>query len=143
MKKWSERTKTGKTAVIAALAIVVAALAAAALLMFTGDINVTLTENTLRVEATYYGGIEVPYSEFDSVTFREDLDIGRREDGFDSPRLSMGVYENSEFGYYNLYAYTKAECYVVLTSGQKTLVLGYADAAQTRLLYEALLAKIG
>lgn len=143
MKKWSERTKTDKTAVIAALAIVVAALAGAAIFLFTGDITVTLGEDTLRVESNYYGGVEVPYSEFDSVTFREDLDIGRREDGFGSPRLSMGVYENSEFGYYNLYAYTKAEGYIVLTSGQKTLVIGYPNAADARLLYEALLAKIG
>ena len=68
---------------------------------------------------------------------------GSREWGFGSPTLLMGSFKNEEFGMYTRYTYTSCDACVVLTSGEKVLVLNGADEAATKAIYEALKARIG
>lgn len=112
-----------------------------AVLMVTGNITVACEDTSFTVNATYWTDLTVDYSEIDTVEYREDLDPGLRTSGFASARLSMGIFQNDEFGMYTLYAYTGAEAYIVITSGEKTLVIGLSDAEQTQSVYQTLLAK--
>lgn len=113
------------------------------ILMFTGNVAVSCGEEALKVSATYYTDLEIDYSKIETVTYREDFDMGMRSSGFGTPVLSLGIFRNEEFGAYTLYSYTDAEAHVVLTSGGKILVIGLRDAGQTRAIYEALTEKIG
>ncbi len=113
-----------------------------AILMFTGNIEVHCGESSLQINATYWADLEVDYSEIDALEYREALDTGMRTNGFGSPRLAMGTFQNDEFGPYTLYAYAGAEEYIVLKSGEKALVIGLKDAEETRALYQMLLAKL-
>ncbi len=113
-----------------------------AILMFTGKIEVRCGESSVQINATYWADLEVDYSEIDALTYRDDLDTGIRTNGFGSPRLAMGTFQNDEFGPYTLYAYTRAEEYIVLSVDEKTLVLGLKDAEETRELYRSISAKL-
>ncbi len=114
-----------------------------AVTMFTGDIAVSCEEDALTIEATYWSDLEVAYSEIGSIEYRTALDVGMRTNGFASAKLAMGIFENEEFGAYTLYAYAGAEEFAVLTSGEKTLVIGMKDAKETKTIYDAVLSKIG
>lgn len=114
-----------------------------AILMFTGNIEVKCEDTALTINATYWTDLEIDYSEIETVEYRKDLDVGVRTNGFGSPKLSMGIFENDEFGLYTLYSYTDAKEYIVLTSGEKTLVIGMSDSEETLTIYDAMLEKVG
>ena len=114
-----------------------------ALLMFTGNIEVKCEDTALTINATYWTDVEINYSEIETVEYRKDLDVGVRTSGFGSPRLSMGIFQNDEFGSYTLYSYTGAKEHIVLTSDGETLVIGMSDAKETQAIYEAMIEKVG
>ncbi len=135
------RGKAEKIAVRITAVIVSIILIGTAVLMFTGNIEVHCEDTSFRIDAAYWADLEVDYSEIDSLAYREDFDAGIRTSGFGSLRLSMGTFQNDEFGFYTLYAYTGAEEYIVLEVGEKTLVIGMKDADETREIYQSILAK--
>ncbi len=113
-----------------------------AVLMFTGNIEVTYAETDFKITASYMDDITVNYGEVESIEYRESFDIGSREMGFGSPRLSMGTFKNEEFGRYTIYAYTQGEGAVVLKRDGKVLVIVGKTAEETKTIYENLAAKI-
>ncbi len=135
-------SKAEKTAIRITAVLVPIILIGVAILMFTGGIEVHREDTSLRIEATYWADIEIDYSEIDSLVYRDDFDTGARTNGFGSPKLSMGTFQNDEFSSYTLYAYTGAEEYIVLETGEKTLVIGMKDADETREIYQSILAKM-
>ncbi len=122
--------------------ILVAVLGLVAVLMFTGDINYQLREDSLYVEADYWQDLPVDYDEIDAIEYREDFAGGTRTNGYGSARLLMGTFKNEEFGYYTLYTYGKPDAVIVLRDGDEVLVLGAENEVATRALYEALVAHI-
>ncbi len=134
--------KAEKIALRITAVVVPIILIGTAILMFTGDIEVRCGESSLQISATYWADLEVEYSEIDALAYRDDLDTGMRTNGFGTPRLAMGAFQNDEFGPYTLYAYTGAKEYIVLKSGEKALVIGLKNAEETRELYQAISAKL-
>ncbi len=134
--------KAEKIALRITAVVVPILLIGTAILMFTGNIEVRCGENSIQIDATYWADLEVDYSEIDALAYRDGLDTGMRTNGFGSPRLAMGTFQNDEFGPYTLYAYTGAKEYIVMGSGGKTLVLGLKNAEETRELYQTLSAKL-
>ncbi len=135
-------SKAEKIAIRITAVIVPIILVGVAILMFTGGIKVQCEDTSFRIEASYWADVEIDYSEIDSLVYRDNFDTGERTNGFGSPRLSMGTFQNDEFGSYTLYAYTGAEEYIVLEIGKKTLVIGMRDADETQELYQSILAKM-
>ena len=136
-----EKSKAEKIAARISAVVVTLLLIGVAVLMVTGNITVACEDTSFTINATYWTDLTVDYSEIDTIEYRKDLDPGLRTSGFSSARLSLGIFQNDDFGSYTLYAYTGAEEYIVLTSGEKTLVIGLADAEETQVVYHALLAK--
>lgn len=136
-----EKSKAEKIAARISAVVVTLLLIGVAVLMVTGNITVDCGDSSFTINATYWTDLTVDYSEIDTVEYREDLDPGLRTSGFASARLSLGIFQNDDFGSYTLYAYTGAEAYIVITSGEKTLVIGLADAEETQSVYHTLLAK--
>ncbi len=132
----------GKRTAKVSILLTVVILIGVAVLMFTGDIEVTCQETAFRIDATYWNDLQVDHSRIDTILYREDLDVGVRTNGFGSAKLLMGTFRNEEFGSYTLYAYTKAEGYLVLTSDEETLVIGMDDANETRALYDTMISKL-
>lgn len=132
---------SGKTIKISG-AFTIIILIAVGILMFTGNINVHFEDDGFNIEASYYDDIYVEYDAIDSCELRDDVDTGVRSNGCGSPQLSMGTFENEEFGLYTRYAYTGEDTCIVLTSDDEVLVLSGKDIAATKALYEDLVERI-
>ena len=85
----------------------------------------------------------MPYDKIDSIELRETAPVGTREWGFASARLLMGFFDNEEFGSHTRYSYVGTDAYIVLTCGDKVLILNAKTEEATQALYEALSARIG
>ncbi len=120
------------------LVITVFLLIGIAWLMFSGSVEVQYGETSFTVEATYWDDLTVDYEAIDSVEYREDGVDGSRVGGYGSPRLALGNFRNEEFGNYTRYTYTQQKACVVLTSGERILVLNGSDDTATRAIYEEL-----
>ncbi len=134
--------KSHKVIAVIGTVIGVAVLVLLGLMMVTGDIDYQIGTEGFTIEADYYEDLTVAFDTIDSVEFRETDDPGRRTSGFGSPRLSMGVFTNGEFGRYTRYSYTGAGACVVIRSGEKVLVIGCQTAEETKALYTSLAEKV-
>ncbi len=132
-KSKGERVATRIAAIVIPLLLICIGV-----LMFTGDVTVTCRDTDFRIQATYWSELEVAYAEIDTVEYRKDVEVGYRTSGFASARLSLGLFRNEEFGAYTLYAYAGATDFVVLTSGEKTLVIGLRDGAAAQTLCDTI-----
>ena len=112
------------------------------IVMFTGDITVTSENSAICITADYYEDLTVPFEAVTEISYRENLNKGSRAMGFGSARLSMGVFQNEEFGTYTLYAYTGCEAAIVIRGEDKVLVVNCKTPAETEALYESLLAQM-
>ena len=117
-------------------------LIGASILMFTGSIEIVYEPEQFQIIASYADDLTVRYDKVDSVEYLENFDIGSREMGFGSARLSTGIFNNDTFGRYTLYAYTGGEGAVVLKRGDDTLVIVAKTAEETKEIYDTLAEKI-
>ena len=113
-----------------------------ALVMFTGELQYHLEENTLTIEADWYSDLTITYDSMDALEYREGNLPGVRVGGFGSARLLMGFFENEELGVYTRYTPVNCESCILITRGESTLVISTGSAEGTRALYNDLLAKI-
>ena len=128
----------GKTGRVTSV-IPVLILAGTAVLMFTGSITYTYNQDSFTVEATFHDDLTVAYDVIDSVEYREGNVPGIRVWGYGSARLLLGSFENEEFGTYTRYTYTNPKACVVLTAGEKVLVLSGKTVEETKAIYDNLL----
>ena len=134
-------TRGAKAAKWISLVMVIAILAGVGVLMFSGNITYTCTDQTLQIEATYHENAAVAYDQIDSIELRETFDVGVRAYGFASARLSMGLFQNDEFGTYTIYSYNACDSMILIRSGEKVLAFNCATAQETEELYKLLLIK--
>ena len=113
-----------------------------AYLMFSGNIEIVLNEESFTIEASWHDDLTVAYDSIDTIEYREGTVDGYRLMGYASARLLLGTFENEEFGRYTRYTYTHPESCIVLTSEGKVLVFCGRDAAQTLEIYNSLNAKL-
>jgi hypothetical protein len=123
--------------------LVIAILVGVWVLMLTGEITYTCNEYALQIEATYESDLTVTYDKMHHIELRENFDVGVRYMGFGSPRLSMGTFQNEEFGDYTLYSYNSCDSMILIRSGNKWLAINCQTAEETATLYQALLARVG
>ncbi len=107
--------------------------------LFYGDITYSFQEDYLLIDTNMYSDYIVYYDTIDHVEFREGNVPGLRVGGYGSFRLLMGFFENEEFGTYTRYTYYKPDACVVLTKGEKKIVLSGKTYAETEKLYQDLL----
>ena len=112
------------------------------IIMFTGDISYTFTDDALLIEADYHADSTVPYEKIDSLELRDTAPEGTREWGFASARLMMGFFQNEEFGNHTRYSYTGCDAHIVVTCADDILILSDKDEEGTRALYEELAVHI-
>ena len=107
--------------------------------LFCGDISYTYREDYLLIDSNMYTDYVLQYDAIDSVEFLEDNVPGLRVGGYGSFQLLMGYFENQEFGTYIRYTYYQPEACVVVTTGEKKVVLSGETRDETEALYRNLL----
>ena len=121
----------------------VVVLAFVLVLMISGDIDVSFGENAFTVEADYYRDIPVLYDSIDSIELYTERAQGSRTLGFASARLMMGLFSDTALGTYTRYTYTNADSGIVITVGEKVLVISGRDPAETQAIYDTLVQRTG
>lgn len=137
----ADRRKSRRT-VVAALAVSAAIALPLCATLFTGDIAPEYSEDSIRIRASYWSDLTMRYEDITAIQFREEAVPGSRTGGFGSPRLLMGSFHNQEFGTYTRYTYTGCDACVVLTYQGSTVVLGGADDAASRAIYDQLCRRV-
>ena len=135
-------TKKDKIIGIVVTIVITILLIGVGILMFTGNITATAGIDDLKIEATYSESSVVKYSDIISVELCEDLDIGARQVGFGSAKLSLGIFKSNTLGIYTLYSYNSADAHVVIKTSEATLVIGLENEDETKALYEKVSQKI-
>ena len=107
-----KKTRNIETAVI--VLITIAAMVFSAVLLFTGDVKVLIRNDRLEIQGSFWSDYEIPLSEIQTVTYREDFETGGKRVGVDSLQLNEGTFENREFGEYTIYSYARCEDFVVM-----------------------------
>ena len=110
--------------------------------MFTGDIETVCTDGILEIQADFWEDLSLPISDIDSISYHETAPSGYRLSGFGSARFSLGTFQNKDLGTYTSYVYTGCDAHIVITVGQKKLVLNAKTPEETRQIYEAILLAI-
>lgn len=118
--------------------LVTAILLGVGIVMFTGDIEYTVTDDKLTIDADFHSDLVVSLETIDSMELCQGKPGGTRTWGFASARLLMGWFESDELGDYTRYTYTDCDSYILLTSGEDILMLGAKTEADTQALYEQL-----
>lgn len=132
-------TKRQKLYTVITVILSAVILAGCGILMFTGNIEVQYNEASFTLSATYWPDLTVEYTAIESMEYREEGVEGSRIGGFGSPRLSLGQFRNEEFGNHTRYTYTQCTPCIILKTGEKVMVIGLEDEAQTKALYTELL----
>ena len=141
--KKPEMDKTTKTVYRISMVVLVIILIGIFFVMFTGDIACDFGDNSFTVTASFHDDLTVEYSIIDDIEIRYDAIPGRRDFGFGSARLLLGTFSNEEFGIHSRYTYTNCDCAVVVTAGEKVLVLAAQTQHETEEIYRMLLEKTG
>ena len=115
----------------------VAVLVGVAVLMFTGDINVSFGEESFSIEADYWTDLSVEYTVIESAELVE-MSAGVRVSGFGSGRLGMGLFENKELGRYTRYCYNACPTAVLVRTEEKVLLLNGQSVEATEAIFNSL-----
>ena len=118
--------------------LVMAILLGVGYIMFTGDIEYTVTDDKLTIDADFHSDLAISLEIIDSMELCQGRPGGTRTWGFASARLLMGWFESDELGDYTRYTYTGCDSYILLTSGEDILMINAKTEADTQALYEQL-----
>lgn len=110
--------------------------------LFTGDLEYRFGQDALTIEADWYSDYTLRYETIGTVEYRTGSIPGTRVGGFGSFRLLLGFFRNEELGNYTRYTYVSPEACILLTVGDRTVVLSGEDASETEQIYNALLQKL-
>ena len=142
-EKELKRKKARKTGTIITILITGAALVFSAVLLFTGNVEVVIQNDQLEIRGSYWSDYELPLSEIQAVTYREDFETGSKRMGVNSLQLNEGTFQNKEFGEYTIYSYVRCKDFVVMETTDGVLVINGKTPEETRTLYEKILAASG
>ena len=127
------------------LGVIIAALVIfLSVIMFTGNIKATTSEEGFTLNATFYGEVTVNYSDIASAELVDKSISGVKVRGFNSARLLLGGFKNDELGSYTSFVYTgKSPSIILRTNNDKIIVIALENAEDTTALYNEIASSIG
>ena len=133
-----------KTTKITSVVVGIILFVVVMMLLFTGNFEVVVSEDSLQIEASCWNDAEVLLADIDRVEYVETSPgfSGTRDMGFGTPRITMGDCSNGKYGKFTAYIYEKCDTYVEIYVGDKLLVVNRETEEETKALYEELSEKI-
>lgn len=139
------QTKADKVTKITYAVVGIIVLVAAIMLLVYGNFDVVMGEESMQIEASGWSDAEVFFAEIDRVEYVEvATDFTKtRDNGFGTPRITMGDCSNKELGKFTAYIYDACDTYVAIYAGDKMMVVNRETEEETKALYEELSGKVG
>ncbi len=129
-----------KSAKIGTAVAVVLILACVAVLMFTGDVEVVISDETLTVDSIYHSETSFALDDIDTIQYVKSFEGGLRNVGFSSAKLALGDYTNDKYSYLS-YRYVGTDSCVVLFTKHGIIAINQSTEEATKALYDELMAK--
>lgn len=112
-------------------------LAVLMFIMFTGDIDITYTDEGFTVDSIYSQPYTVKYTDIGGTYFSEDYVDGHKVMGFNSAKLLIGTFENDKYGKYQRFTYTGNNGFVIIeTMDENYIIIGAKNMGETRKLFD-------
>ena len=110
-------------------------------ILFSGDIDITYTEDGFTLDSMYASPKTIKYSDITGVWYTEEYIQGTKVAGFNSAKLLVGKFKNEALGTYDRYTYTGNNAFVVVeTTNEKGeygyTVIGAISFEKTEKIYE-------
>ena len=134
--------RKNKIMALVACVIVVLTLLFCFVVTFTADMQICYTETAFTIQADFYPDLTVEYSDIERIEWVKNDTVGKRTNGYGSPKLQMGNFQNEIYGNYTRYSFTDCSTSILLVVNGKTLIINGADTAQTNQIYETISARI-
>lgn len=125
------------TAVLIALTIIFLAV-----VLFTGKITCTFSDNSFTISGSGAGSLTVDYDQITSITLTEEDISGQRVFGIANHRILAGSFHSDALGDYTRYTYCNSELYILISAGDKILLLNGENPEQTQDIYKQILSHL-
>jgi hypothetical protein len=102
-------------------------------------ISVAVKDDYLSLSYSSGDSFNIGYNDILSVTDTQDLLLGQYISGTETKNYKFGIWENSEFGEYNLCIYASVESYIVIKTSNEIFVFNFESADATDSFYKAFL----
>ena len=135
--------KFNKVSKIITLTVVPLIIIGISIIMFTGNVTVTYTDNSFTVDSEYYDPLTINYSDIDEIEIKENVKIGIKEFAFNSAKLSLGKFISDEYGSHTRYTYNACKTVVVMKIDGKTLIINDKNDDVTREIYLKISSEMG
>ena len=113
-----------------------------AIIMFTGKVDIKTNDSKIIIKTSYYSDDSIKFDEIEDIEYRENFKVGSKSAGYNSYKLDMGRFKNSEFNYYTIYINRKCKAYIVITTKDDTIVINEQTVSDTKKLFEKINEKI-
>jgi hypothetical protein len=102
-------------------------------------ISVAVKDDYLSLSYSSGDSFDIGYKDILSVTETQDLLLGEYVSGTETKIYKFGVWENGEFGKYNLCIYAPVESYIVVKTSNDIFVFNFESSDATDSFYKAFL----
>ena len=103
------------------------------------EISVAIKDDHMSLSYSSGDSFDIKYRDILSVTEIQDLDLGKYVSGIETKRYKFGVWDNDEFGEYNLCIYANVVHYIVVETSDGVFVLNFESEDATDSFYKAFL----
>lgn len=102
-----------------------------------GSIEYRFGESALTVHTKLWKDVEICYADISEAEEIEELDFGKRTNGYGSPKLNLGSFSNEMFGDYLLYCHIDCSPLILVRMNDgSVIVLGGKDMTETESILE-------
>ncbi len=137
-KTFMKNKKLRKYYIISGI-IVGVILIAVGFIMFTGEIEISYTDQGFVIDSMYSQPYTVKYSDVGTTEYREEYIDGHKVYGFNSAKLMMGTFENEMYGKYQRFTYTGNNGFIIIeTLDEEYIILSGKNLDETRELFNEL-----
>ncbi|MCC8045959.1 MAG: hypothetical protein LIP12_10740 [Clostridiales bacterium] len=136
-------TKRGNAISMLLMLVIVAGVLAVSIGNSSGaSLTFAASETAFGITFANESPLFIEYSDILEVTLTEDTISGTPVDAMDWDSGMAGIYENSEWGEYHLYAYSSTGQYIIIEYSDGILVFNGKNKRETRQIYQKLEKKL-
>lgn len=105
----------------------------------TKGITVTVAEDSLRIAYPSQETILIEDSDIKAMDITDDLDLGRFIEGVNTKKYQYGIWENDQYGQYNLAVQSGTGRYIIVGTDSAVYIFNFESKDATANLFTAYL----